>query len=127
MAPPPRSLGEISASPLQPRLAVSPEWRGGPVSPTLTCATITVGPGPHRRSVQVSDALWLFPGIGSGSGARGGCTRQSAAPESGWSPWGQLWGGGESPSLLSHPRNHTEDGQQTDGKSRPHPARTILV
>lgn len=69
--PPPRSLGEISASPLQPRLAVSPEWRGGPVSPTLTCATVTVGPGPHRRSVQVSDALWLFPGIGSGSGAGG--------------------------------------------------------
>lgn len=91
--PLPRSL-EIPASPLQPRLAGSPAWRGGPGLPRLGLCGRDRGPCPHRRPVQVSADSPAFPWSrrweqGHGEAARGRC-----APEAGWSPSGQRWGGG---------------------------------
>lgn len=66
----------------------------GRASPALACVAVTAGPCPHRRPVQVSADSPAFPWSwrweqGHGEAARGRC-----APEAGWSPSGQRWGGG---------------------------------
>lgn len=76
MTPPPRSL-EIPASPLQPRLAGSPAWRGGPGLPRLglcgrdrgPLSSQEVRPGQRRLSgFSLESAV--------GAGPRGGRARQ---------------------------------------------------
>lgn len=74
--PPPRSL-EIPASPLQPRLAGSPAWRGGPGLPRLGLCGRDRGPLSSQEARPGQRRLSGFSLESAvGAGPRGGRARQ---------------------------------------------------